>query len=275
MLQHLVYCFYKPLAFLKKDFKVATSYRLNFIMQFFGVFFSSAMFFMISQMIGTEKLPALANYGNNYFTFLIIGIALTDYFTISTSSFASEIRRAQVVGTLESLLVTPTSIITILLSSFIYNLLFTSLRIFFYLFIGITLFHANITFSNIPAIFLSSLLVLLPFIGIGLLSASFIIVLKQGSPISLLVSTSSGLLGGVFYPTQVLPDWIEPVSKLLPITHGLEAMRQILINGAGLNEVAQQLLILIIFSVFFMFCGVMSILIAIRIAKKEGSLLHY
>lgn len=266
---------HKPAAFIIKDFKVATSYRLNFLMQFFGVFFTSTLFFMISQMIGTEKLPALEQYGNDYFTFLLIGIALTDYFTIATSSFAAEIRSSQVVGTLESLLVTPTSINTILLSSFLYKLLYTSLRILLYFLVGIFIFGANINFTNIPAILTTFVLVLLPFIGIGLLSAAFIIVLKQGSPISFVVSMSSGLLGGVLYPIQVLPDWIEPFAKLLPITHGLEAMRQILINHCGFEQIGFQLIILLFFSFIFMSTGIGSIIVAVRIARKEGSLLHY
>lgn len=275
MISSLPPLLHKPAAFIVKDFKVATSYRLNFLMQFTGVFFTSTLFFMISQMIGGENLPALAEYGSDYFTFLLIGIALADYFTVATSSFASEIRGAQVVGTLESLLMTPTSISTILLSSFLYKLLYTSLRILMYFLVGTLVFGASINLSNMAAILITFILVLLPFIGIGLLSASFIIVLKQGSPISFIVSMSSGLLGGVLYPVQVLPDWIEPFSQLLPITHGLEAMRQILINNEGLVEISQQLFILLCFSLVLMTAGIASIITAVRIARKEGSLLHY
>jgi ABC-2 type transport system permease protein len=271
----LIRFLHKPAAFIKKDFRVATSYRLNFFMQFFGVLFSSTLFFMVSQMIGTEKLPSLAQYGSDYFTFLLVGVALTDYFTVATSAFASEIRGAQVVGTLESLLVTPTSIATILLSSFLYRLLITSVRIFLYFLVGITLFDANLNLNNLPAIATTFFLILLPFVGIGLISASFIIVLKQGSPISSIVSISSGLLGGVLYPVQVLPDWIQPVSQFLPITHGLEAMRQILINDGGFVEIGHQLLVLSCFALLFMGSGIFSIIVAVRIARKEGSLLHY
>lgn len=268
-------CLHKPVAFVKKDFRIATSYRLNFIMQVFGIFFSNTLFFMVSQMIGAEKLPSLAQYGSNYFTFLLIGVTFTDYFSITTSSFASQIRSAQLAGTLESLLVTPTSIVTILLSSFLYSLLYGSFRILVYFLIGISFFGANIHFNNPAAIMITFFLMLLPFIGIGLLSASFIIVLKQGNPIHYIVSMSSGLLGGVIFPTQVLPEWLKPFSLLLPITHGLEAMRQILINNCGFGEIGFHLLILAGFTVVFMTMGISSILFAVQIARRDGSLLHY
>ncbi len=275
MLKSTFHIFHKPIAFIIRDFKVASSYRLSFFMQFFGVFFTSTLFFMISQMIGTENLPTLAEYGGNYFTFLIIGIAFTDYFTVATSTFSSDIRSAQVVGTLESLLVTPTSISTILLSSFVYKLLYTSLRIFMYFLIGIVVFGAQFNFHNIPALFITFVLVLIPFIGIGLISASFIIVFKQGSPISFLVSMSSGLLGGVLYHTAVLPEWVQPISQLLPITHGLEAMRQILINNGRFSDISLQLSYLALFSIVLLTAGIFSIIKAVDVARKEGSLLHY
>lgn len=266
---------HKPVAFIVRDFKVATSYRLQFFMQTFSVFFSSTVFFMLSKMIGTEKLPALANYNGDYFSFLIIGIALTDYFTVSSSAFASEIRSSQVIGTLESLLVTPTSITTILLSSYIYKLLYTSLRITIYFLLGTLVFGAQFNLSNVTGILIIFLLLLLSFIGLGLMSAAFIIVLKQGSPISAFISISSGLLGGVMYPVSVLPDWLLPISKLLPITYGLEAIRQLLLNDASIADIYQQILALIIFAMILFSLGVFSILKGVQIAKKEGSLLHY
>lgn len=265
----------KPLAFIARDFRIAASYRLQFIMQGTGVLFTSTLFFMLARMIGDQKLASLESYGGDYFSFLLIGVAVTDYLSLSTSSFAAEIRSGQTVGTLESLLVSPTSIMTILFSSYLYKLLSTSFRLLFYFLLGFFVFQVRFQPGSVVALVLAFLLLLLPFIGIGLLSAAFIIVLKQGSPVSFLLNVSSGLLGGAMYPVAVLPDWLQPVSKILPITHGLEALRQVLLNGAGVRDISAELFILAVFSVVFLAGGVISILFAVRIAKKEGSLLHY
>jgi len=265
----------KPIAFFKRDFKTATSYRLHYATQGFGIILTTFSFFLLSKMFAGNHISELEPYGGDYFSFVLIGIALTDYFTISTNTFANEIRTSQIVGTLESLLVTPTSIITILLSSYVYKLFSTSFRIFFYIFVGYFVFDMLLQSVNILALCIAFFLTLLPFFGIGLVSASFIIVFKQGNPIGGLMAMSSGLLGGVMYPVTVLPDWLKPFSVILPITHGLEAIRQILLNGAELVDIQKQLLILAILSIISLAAGLISIYYGLKTAKREGSLLHY
>ncbi len=265
----------KPLAFFKRDLKIAASYRLQFLLQAFAILFSTASFFLISKLFAGQNVEPLAPYGGDYFSFVLIGIALTDYLTISSNSFATEIRNAQIMGTLESLLVTPTSIITILLSSFTYKLLSSSVRTLSYLLLGIFVFGVRFPDVHFVPLLFSFILTLLPFIGLGLFSAAFIIVFKRGSPISMLMAMCGSLLGGVLYPVSVLPSWLKPVSALLPITYGLEAMRQIFLQGAGLAEITTELYYLLIFSVIFMVVGVYSTYKALKIARQEGSLLHY
>ena len=119
------------------------------------------------------------------------------------------------------------------------------------------------------------ILTILAFSGIGLISAGFIIVFKQGSPITFLVTTASGLLGGVLYPVAVLPSSLEPFAYLLPITHALEAMRQILLNGATLAAVYDKALILALFTVLLLPLGLAAFGYGLKMARKEGSLIHY
>lgn len=265
----------KPLAFFTRDFKIAASYRLQFLLQTVGIFLTTFTFFLVGRMLDGQNLRFLEPYGGDFFSFVLIGIALTDYLTISTNTFAMEIRKAQMVGTLEALLTTPTSITTILLCSYCYSLLTTTLRIVLYLLLGTLLFHSQMYVSDPLAVALAFFLTLLPFFGLGLVSGAFILIFKQGSPISALLAMSSGLLGGVIYPVAVLPSWLKPVSSLLPITHGLEAMRQALLNGATTNDIKGQLFILLLFTLVLLTVGYLAIRYGLKVARKDGSLLHY
>lgn len=267
--------FHIAVAFIVKDFKVATSYKLNFILSLFSVLFSSTFYFMLSKLIGSADLPALRPYNTQYFPFLIIGIAFNDYFNISTNFFASEIRKSQITGTLEALLVTPTSYTTILLSSYIYQFLYSSIRILIYLFMATVVFNVKFSPINLPAFFITFTLLLISFIGIGLFSAAFIIIFKQGSPVGYILGISASLLGGVYYPVTILPDWLSPFSVILPITHGLEALRAIFLNNADIHQILLQLQILTGTSVIFVATGLYAITFSIKLAKKEGSLLQY
>jgi len=265
----------KPLAIFKRDLLIALSYKFKFVLQFTGVLFSTLMFFFLSRLVGQGMESRLANYGGDYFSFVLIGLAFTDYLTISLSNFAAEIRNAQVLGTLEALLVTPTSVTTILFSSCFYNFSFTSLRIFLYLIAGVFIFHVKLNIISPVAFFIVFFLTILAFAGIGLISASFIIIFKQGSPVTMIMSTASGLIGGVLYPVSVLPQWLEPYSNLLPITHALEAMRKILLNGATFSDVLSQILSLLAFTIVLFPAGLYAFRHGLKLARKEGSLVHY
>jgi ABC-2 type transport system permease protein len=265
----------KFLAFLKRDVQIDLSYKLRFLMQFVGIFFSTALTFFVSELIGSSISNKLADYGGDYFSFVIVGIALTDYLSVSLEQFSNEIRSAQLEGTLETLLVTPTSVYTVLFSSSLYNFFLTSLRVLVYILLGLLLFGLKLHLTSILALVVLMILTIGSFAGIGLISAAFILVLKQGSPLPLLVTTASGLLGGVFYPVDILPAWLVPVSQLLPITHALEAMRQILLNGASFAFISEKVLILVLFSAILIPMGLAAFGYGLKIAKREGSLLYY
>jgi ABC-2 type transport system permease protein len=164
---------------------------------------------------------------------------------------------------------------TILLSSSIYSFSFSSLRVLLYLVVGTLLFSMTLKFNSIFAFILVTMLTISSFAGIGLISAAFIIVFKQGSPIGMLAGISSSLLGGVLYPISVLPAWLTPVAYLLPITHALEAMRRILLNGAPLAEVSNQIAVLALFTVVLLPLGLGIFRYGLRMARQDGSLIHY
>lgn len=265
----------KVFAFLKRDFLIAISYKLQFVMQVASIFISTVTFFFLSKLIGPGIGNQLGPYGGDYFSFVIIGVAFTDYLTVSLNTFSSQIRNAQVEGTIEALLVTPTSVPTILFSSTLYTFFFTSLRIVFYILFSTMFFGLQIQLTSFLSFIITLALTVAAFSGIGLISAAFIIVFKQGSPVSWAVSLGSGLLGGVFYPVSVLPGWLIPVSSLLPITHALEAMRQVLLNGAPLHAVYDSILILTLFAAILLPTGLLAFGYGLRLARKEGSLIHY
>jgi ABC-2 type transport system permease protein len=265
----------KPLSFLKRDFLIDISYRFRFLLQFGGIFVSILMFFFLSRLIGTGIENQLEPYGGNYFSFVLIGIALEDYLSVSLGSFGSQIRSAQVMGTLEALLVTPTSVPMILFSSTLYNFFFTSFRVILYLLIGILVFGVKLHLVSIAAFIVIMTLTILAFLGIGLISAAFIIAFKQGSPISWVMGSASGLLGGVIYPISVLPPWLAPFAQLLPITHALEAMRQVLLKGATFSAIYHEIIVLSVFVVLLLPSGLLAFSYGLRLARKEGSLIQY
>ncbi len=267
--------FSRALAFLKRDLLTAWSYRLQFMAQSGGIFCTTLIFFFMGKLITPQQSPQLLQYGSDYFAFSLVGLAFADYLMVSVNGFADEIRRGQLQGTLEALLTAPVPPLAILLYSSLSSFLFTTLRVLLYLGLGIFFFDMRWQLQS-PALFLGVfLLTVLSFWGLGLLSAAFVILFKQTSPIHWALGPLAGLLGGVMFPVQLLPDWLRWFADLLPITWALEALRQVLLNGAVFSQVKTECMALGVFAVIFLFCGIIAFRYGLRHAQKEGSLLHY
>jgi len=59
------------------------------------------------------------------------------------------------------------------------------------------------------------------------------------------------LLAGIFVPVQSLPGWLRPFSYLIPPTWAIEGMRDVMLRGWGLSQVARPVLVLTGFAIGF------------------------
>jgi ABC-2 type transport system permease protein len=261
--------------FLRRDFRTQMSYRLSFVLQLFGILFSIASFYFVSQVFGLQASPYLEAYGGDYFSFVLIGIAFVGYQGVALHTFSGVIQSAQTMGTLEAMLTTPTRLSTILLGSSAWNFIFTSIRVVLYLLAGVLFFGAKFGEAN----FLSALVVLaltvISLSGIGILSASFIMAFKRGSPINFLVGSFSTLLGGVYYPVEVLPGWLELLARFYPLTYALQAMRRALLTGATVRALGREIGLLVAFSAVLVPAGLVAFRYAVQRAKRDGSLTQF
>jgi len=263
------------LAFVRRDFLANASYRLSFVMQFFAIFFGVVTFYYVAQVFGASASPLLQAYGGNYFAFVLIGIAFSDYLYLSLSTFASSIREGQTMGTLEMMLLSPLRLSSILVSSSLWGYIFTSFRVVLYLLLGTLVFGIAMGNANILAALVVFFLSILSFCGLGILSAAFVVVLKKGDPVSWAFGSLSSLLGGVFYPISVLPEWLQPLSGFLPLTYSLDGMRLALLQGYTVLEVWRDIAFLALFAVILLPTGVLAFRFAVRRAKVEGTLSQY
>jgi ABC-2 type transport system permease protein len=271
----LAHLFRKPLLFVRRDLRTQMSYRLSFLLQVLGILFSSASFYFVAQLLGSTAASRLGRYGGDYFGFVLIGIAFVGYQGVALHAFSGVIRSAQSLGTLEAMLVTPTRLSTVLVSSSLWNFGFTSLRVVIYLLAGVLVFGADLRGANLLAGLVVLLLTILTLSSIGVLSASFIMVFKRGSPINFLIGSLSSLLGGVYYPLEVLPGWLRTVARVFPLTYSLEAMRRALLAGEGIAKLGQELAVLSGFSIALLPLSLIAFRQAVRQAKRDGSLTHF
>ncbi|MDD2665474.1 MAG: ABC transporter permease [Methanocellales archaeon] len=265
----------KAFSFIIRDFVLQTSYKFELFLRLFFMLFSILTFYFIAKLIGGTGLQYLEPYGGDYFSFVLIGIAFSGYLTTALRGFSESIRGEQMMGTLEAMLVTPTNTSTIITLSSLWSFIFTSLRVLIYLLIGAFLLGVDMSNANLFAAMLILILTIICFSSIGIISASFIMILKRGDPINMLFMSTSELFGGVLFPITVLPEWLQTVSHLLPITYSLSGMRHALLQGYSLRALAPDIIALAVFTVVLVPLGLLAFTYAVKKAKVDGTLVQY
>lgn len=265
-------------AFIVRDFQLMLSYRLQFFMRILTILLMvTTLFFIAKTFTGRTDCPCAESpfaQWRDPMAAWITGLAVLNYFMTGFSSLANAIRAEQTQGTLESVLLTPISVPTIVVASSAWDLVQATLFSFLYLFFGWFFFGVQFHGSYLLAL-LFLVLTTLVLACLGILSASFAMVFKRGDPFAVLLGTGSALFSGVFFPTQLLGAGFSGVSRILPPTYGLDGIRRVLIEGQGLAEVREPLVVLFGFLAVLLPFSLWVFGRAIRRAKREGSLIQY
>jgi ABC-2 type transport system permease protein len=262
---------------LARDFRLFISYRMLFFLRIISVLAIVTTFFFVSKIFGGYIDPQFPEWRNPLASWLT-GLAVLNYFTTGFSSLANSIRQEQMQGTLESVLLTPINVPTVIVSSSAWDFLETTFFSFLYLFFGWFFFGVQFRGSFFLAV-VFLLLTTVVLACLGILSASFAMVFKRGDPFGIFLGAGSALFSGVLFPTQLLKTYGGPklasVSLILPATHGLQGIRQVLLEGQGLAQVTRPLLTLLGFLVVLLPFSLWVFARAVRRAKREGSLIQY
>jgi ABC-2 type transport system permease protein len=111
--------------------------------------------------------------------------------------------------------------------------------------IGVGHFAFHFTLVNGVATFLNIMLLsfvaLLLFMGFGFIVSS---VAKNEStipPFANLITLPQFLLAGTFFSIDAFPSWLQPICKVLPLTHFNNAMRNIAFEGTNLMQCGKEL----------------------------------
>ncbi len=265
----------KIAAFIKKDLLIQMSYRLNFILNRLRILIQVGILYFIAKLFGKVTTPYLKEYGGEYFSFVLIGLAFSGYFMTALRSFSRGIREEQMTGTLEAILLTPTKISILIICLTCWDFIFASLNILVYLLLGICFLGVRLSNVDIFTVFIILLLTIVSFSSIGMLSAAFTTVLKKGDPISWVIGMFSTFFGGVYFPVAILPRGLQRISFFLPITYSLKSLRYALLQGYSFHMLLPDIISLLAFSVVLLPLGIFSFRYAIKRAKRDGSLVHY
>lgn len=193
----------------------------------------------------------LYNPGLKSRRFMVPGTAASILLIITTIITAMGLAREREVGTMEQLLVTPMSPLTLMVGKVLPYAAFGFLDEGIILVVGNLLFDVPLR-GNVLVILLSSLVYLVATLGMGLLISTVSKTQQQALMGGFFVILPAILLSGFMTPIEAMPLWVQPITWANPMRHFLEIVRSVLLRGASLQEVRRPLGMLVVLGVTVM-----------------------
>ena len=137
-------------------------------------------------------------------------------------------------GLLKRLRMTPANMGLFGLSDMIMRMLFAVVQIVILTLIGVYGFGATLHL-NLPTIVLTFLVGTLTFNAMGYMLSSFSKTTEAYMGMANIASFLMMFLSGVFFPVETMPEWLRPVSEVLPLTYFVEGMREGMVYATGLG----------------------------------------
>lgn len=261
-------------ALVRAGWRTARTYRLDLVLSVGGLLVSIVPVYFIADALHPTMAASIRGEGGEYFAFLVVGMVAFSFVSTAVTRFPGAIGSAVRTGTLEALFSTPARIHELLAGLSGYGFLWTAAKGALFL-LAAWVLGAEFTWGRLPtALFLLALIVAahLPF---GLMAAASQLAFRTAGPMPKVVIGLSALLGGVYYPTRVIPGWLEGLSAAFPLTYGLRALRQTLLEGRSLAAVAGDLAVLLVFTAGLTAIGLYAFRSALGYARRCGTLAQY
>jgi drug efflux transport system permease protein len=183
--------------------------------------------------------------------FMIPGVIGQILFMITTILTATAIVRERERGTIEQLIVTPIRPWELMVGKIIPYIILAAVEAAEVILIGHFWFRVPVI-GDLGLIALSSGLLLLSSLGIGLFASTVAHTQQEANVMVQMTLLPSFFLSGFFFPIDAMPRALQLVSYLSPLRYYLVAIRSLMLKGAGFAAIENQLVALALFGVLIM-----------------------
>ena len=196
----------------------------------------------------------------SYFDFIAPGImAMTVMMSVMTG-LPVAISQEKEIGTMDGMMVAPINRLSILLGKTIAQTMRGLIQGVIILVLAVGIFGVAIQ-GSILLVFALLLLGVFSFVGLGIVITSFTKDQETAQMLMMTLMFPMMFLSGVFFPIAQMPWYMQDISKVLPLTYASDALRKVMVLGAGVSQISTELIILIAF-------GVVMIAIALPVFRR-------
>lgn len=193
-----------------------------------------------------SKIEGLIPGNPNYFEFVAPGIMAQIVMTAVLTGLAASVSREKEQGTLDGILISPISRLAIILGKAFSQSIRGLVQGIIVMLLVVFIFNVTIH-GNILLVILLLLLGIFSFVGLGILVSAFTSEQETATQLLFMFQFPMLFLSGVFFPIQQMPEFMQKISHLIPLTYAVEALRKVMVLGAGIADVKSELIILLAF----------------------------
>lgn len=260
-------------AFVRRDWRIARSYRLQFLLDLASIPLALGLFYFLSRLVDPQALPADPDLRQGYFSFAAVGLVVFRMVQTALSSFTTKLRAEQTTGTFEALLASPVSPTVVVLGIAAFDLLRALAGGAVTLLVAVMLgLRLELSVGTLIGLGVGLPALLATFAAVGVLVAAFAAVFKQVNALLGLVTAALALLAGVYFPIEVLPGPLLAVADLLPFTWGVDVMRAALLRG---DLAADRLALLVGFAATSLPLSLWLFRRSVDRARRQGTLAQF
>lgn len=262
------------LAMLRAEWLIATSYRTRLVVSLAGVAVGVVPVYFVAQAVEPLLAGAIADQGGHLFGFIVVGTIAMLFLASAVSTIPVAIGSGISTGIWEAMLASPARLWALVAGFTLYDLLWSAARAVALL-LAAWAMGARIAWDGALLSIGVLVLVVLAYLPIGIISAALVLAVRSTTPLPRVVLLLSVFLGGVYYPTSVIPSWIQRVSDWIPLTYGLRALRRALLEGWTARQILPDLEMLVLFDAVLLMLAVTVFSLALRHARRAGTLAQY
>jgi ABC-2 type transport system permease protein len=241
-----------------------TSWMLFDVLMPFG---SMVAYVLVYRAIGA---PA------EYVGFVVMGGAMTAFWMNILWSMSSQLYWEKETGNLGLYIAAPGSLMAILLGMALGGLVATSLRALVITVAGSLMFHVQYQIASFWQLFTVFTLAMVALYGMGMMMASaFLLFGREAWHMANLAQEPIFLASGFYFPIRSFPFWVAAAASLIPLTLGMDAMRQLVFPSGfkiGFLTVNLEIVILLALSAIFLVGAKILLAYMEKLAIREGRL---
>jgi ABC-2 type transport system permease protein len=208
--------------------------------------------------------------------FAVLGGAMTAFWANVLWAMSSQLYWEKETGNLALYIMAPASLMALLLGMAFGGLLSTTFRAIVILILGSWFFHVPFDVVSFPQLIGIFILTMVALYGLGMMFASiFLLLNREAWHLAALAQEPVYLFSGFFFPIASFPVLVAAGASLIPLTLGMDAMRQLVFRSGeslGFLSVDLEMALLAVLSILYILAARVLLAKMERLAVREGRL---